>query len=314
MNSNHKHNAIIFCVEKGFLEPQAQLLVESFKRFAADPDTQLFAYSPRKNFLPGQATCDFLKNHGVVHICDNLNVDFLEYPIANKILACRHFEIKFTEYKSVMFVDTDTVFFNPIDFDLFKTEKLYLRPTGHKGPGSSGEFDEKDEYWQRVFSLFDLPLPAAEFKTSIHQVEIRPYFNAGLVWVNGLNGFYQQWEQDFLMLYESKLRPVEYVSKDDNNFRCLDQVALAVTATRYQNQLEILPFTYNVHLPFRPMMKGGGNEMVMNEMVHVHYHKWFQHQDFLAHISTKKDTRTDQYKWLQSKLPLEPLIDDEFKC
>ncbi len=306
---------IIFCVETGLLEQQALLLISSVKRWLAPQTYRLIAYSPRIDQHPSKRTLSEFHKNGVVWVAEEINKDFYSYPIANKVLACNHFVESNAEANKVMFLDTDTVFLNDIDSRIFEADKkVYVRPVDNKGPGSENVNDENDDFWQEVFSLCGVPIPETLVETTVRPVLIRGYFNAGLIWVQGIPGFFQQWLVDFQKILNSELRPFGYRSRDGDDFRCLDQVALAVTASRYSEQLEILPITYNYPVPFRPMMQSRLNHPSLSRLVHVHYHKWFQHPEFLKHISSDKDQLTDQYKWLESRLPLEPLIDDEFKC
>ena len=307
-----KH-AIIFCVEKGLLEQQALLLINSYMKFSYSKNVQLFAFSPRQKFQPDQITLDLFKQYNIIHITESLNSEFLDYPIANKILCCEYFESKYSEFNSVVFIDTDTVFLNAFCFDAYTKKGLYLKPVGHKGPGSNGVHDKNDKFWLNIFALFNLSLPSVSFKTTIKSTLIRGYFNAGLIWSVNLSDFYTQWKKDFLTILDSKIRPPGFISKDGNDFRCLDQVALAVTASRYENELNILPTAYNFHLPFKPIMTKE-NSSDFQDLVHVHYHKWFQHPGFLDHITSDEDKKTEQYLWLKEQLPLKPIIDDPFKC
>lgn len=307
------NHAIIFCVEAGLLERQSRLLINSFKRFSANSNLHLFAFSPRKDYQPSKQTSAFFKKHVVSHIGVDLNTAFLNYPIANKVLACSYFEKSMTEYQSIMFIDTDTVLLNDFGLDAFGENGLYVKPVGHKGPGTEGVNDVNDVYWQKVFSLFNLTAPEVKFHTTIKDIAIRGYFNAGLIWSKNLPGFFQQWEQDFLQLIDAGLTPPSFVSKDQNNFRCLDQVALAVTASRFNEAIKILPAEYNHHIPFRPLMSDKLCPQFKN-LIHIHYHKWFQHPGFLDHITNDAEKQTEQYKWLKERLPLSPEIDGPFKC
>jgi lipopolysaccharide biosynthesis glycosyltransferase len=310
----NKKTALLFCVEKGNLEIQAQLLVNSISKFTGQSKLKLFAISPRVDSIPSFDTNHFFNKNKIFHIKENLNTEFLEYPIANKVLACEYVEKNFPEFDSILFVDTDTVFLNPIEEVLLsKKNKLYLRPVDNKGPGSIGIEDEKDGFWQEVFQMFNLPLPSANITTTVREKTIRPYFNAGFIWAHGLPGFYSQWKQDFIKIVDSGLRPFAYKSRDNTDFRCLDQVALAVTAQRFKENIEVLPQSYNYPIPFRPLMKDRKNHPSFNELIHVHYHKWFQHAGFLDHVTSAEDKLSEQYNWLKKQLPLMPEIFGDFK-
>lgn len=310
--SHTPKTGIIFCNEKGLLEQQSLLLVESLKKFQPLTDITLFSCSPRADFAPSKQTLSQLQEQQVVVIKENLNHSFGEYPIANKMIASAFVEKNF-KLDNLIFVDSDTVFLNPICPQRLKqAPSLQLRPVDNQGPGSTGKDDKNDPFWQQIFALFDLKPPPPTITTTVRTTTIRPYFNAGLVWVNQINGFFQQWLADFTTIANSNLRPSGYQSKDQDNFRCLDQVALAVTAHRHSQQLSILPPTYNYPIPFRPLLNQR-QPTPMQQLIHIHYHKWFQHPNFLDHISTKTDQTTPQYQWLKQKLPLKPTINSAFK-
>ncbi len=306
---------LIFCVESGPLEQQAILLIESAKHWLKPNSYNLIAYSPRKNHYPSAKTLSLIKQHDVVWVSDELNTQLESYPIANKVLACKHFVEMNPKARNIMFLDTDTVFLNEINIDLLVPQRrIYLRPVDNKGPGSESLDDKNDKFWQQVFGLCGVPLPKATIKTTVRPVIIRNYFNAGLIWSQGIPEFFQQWYKDFMTILKSEFRPFAYESRDGNDFRCLDQVALAVTATRYKEELEVLPETYNYPLPFRPLMQLRPGHPNFAELVHVHYHKWFQHSEFIAHVANDKDKLSLQYQWLNHRLPINPLIDGVFKC
>src|SRR5690554_659473 len=221
---NTKTN-IIFCSELGIIENQSLLLIESLKKWRDSRVISIHAYSPRKQNSPTEKTINFFKNHKVNHHTKNLNQTFLDYPIANKLLACADFEKNNRHEERIIFVDTDTIFLNPINAELLTEEPaLYLRPVDNKGPGSESSDDTNDLFWQQVFALFNLPIPKPTLMTTVRPATIRPYYNAGFIWVNKIPGFFQQWYQDFLTIVESELRPFGYKSRDGDDFRCLDQV------------------------------------------------------------------------------------------
>lgn len=305
---------LLFCSELGVIENQSFLLIKSIQKWMIN-FISIHAYSPRKSNTPSAKTRNFYKDNNIINYINNLNTQFADYPIANKLLACAEFETNNPKATNIMFVDTDTVFLNPIDTGLTNNRPaLYLRPVDNKGPGSESKDDPNDLFWRQVFQLFKLPLPVPNLLTTVRPATIRPYYNAGFIWVNNIPGFYQQWLEDFLELVDSGLRPFGYESRDGDDFRCLDQVALAVTASRYQEHIKILPETYNYPIPFRPFMKDRDKHPAFKDLVHIHYHKWFQHPSFLDHVTSDKDKQTEQYRWLKEQLPLQPTIDGPFKC
>jgi lipopolysaccharide biosynthesis glycosyltransferase len=305
---------IMFCVENGQLEVQTELLIKSIEYFLEESEVTLFACSPRKNHIPHDFRTKIF-GLNIIHIDKDLNKKMTEYPIANKVICSNYVENHFPNIQNLIFVDSDTVFLNPLSQNLLApSQKLYLRPVDNKGPGSGGSGGQNDDFWHNIFNLCGVNLPEPSIWTTVRPNLIRNYFNAGLIWVNGIPGFFQQWHDDFISIVNSDLRPFGYKSRDGDDFRCLDQVALAVTATRFQEYVQILPETYNYPIPFRPKMKDRVNHPKFNELVHIHYHKWFQHPGFLDHITTDEEKESEQYLWLQEQLPLQPVIGDQFKC
>lgn len=305
---------ILFCVEQGILEEQAILLAKSINRFLSN-EYKVIAFSPRRSHFISSACKENLESLGVEVYLEDINTEFNHYPIANKLISSLYIETAFPNSSSIMFVDTDTVFLNCFkEFCNNGHKKLMLRPVDNKGPGTEGVDDPNDRFWRAAFEQCRVPLPEPGVETTVRPSLIRNYFNAGFVWANGLNGFFNQWHNDFMTLVDSGLRPFDWQSRDGDDFRCLDQVALAVTATRYQENLKILPQTFNYPIPFKPLMQKREKHPDFDELVHVHYHKWFQHPGFLRHVTTDHDKTTEPYQWLINQLPLKPEIDDEFKC
>jgi hypothetical protein len=305
-------NQLVICVERGILEAQSLLFAKSWARYLK-PVWSCLAVSPRSGHEMSADTADQLRALGVDLLEADINTQFGHYPIANKVLAMAYLEQKHTP-QNLVFADTDTVFLNPIDqLMISRPQGLYLRPVDNKGPGTLGSEDENEVFWQAVFDHFSLPLPAVGLRTTVGNQAIRDYYNAGFIWAQGLPGFYQQWQQDFLSLVNSGLRPAAYISRDGDDFRCLDQVSLAVTASRYQDAVEVLPESYNYPIPFRPRLQKH-RPLPLDALVHVHYHKWFQHPGFLDHVTDHQDRLSQTYQWLRQQTPLEPLIDDDFKC
>jgi len=307
--------SIVFCVESGLLETQARLLVESIMRLPNAKHYQLIAFSPRANSQPSQETITFFKRNHVVHLTEPINQKYQDYPIANKVLACAYVERQIESRHSILFVDTDTVFINDISEDCIKSEGfVYVRPVDNKGPGTLGVGDANDPFWKEVYQLFDLPMSDVSVITTVNNEKIRSYYNAGFIWSHKVVGFYEQWLQDFETLVQSKLRPFGYKSRDNTNFRCLDQVALAVTTSRNQFNTKELSRKYNYPIPFKPKIDQGEHHVDIEELIHVHYHKWFQHAGFLSHVCSEREKQSEVYAWLDSRLPIKPEIVGEFKC
>ena len=124
----------------------------------------------------------------------------------------------------------------------------------------------------------------------------------------------QQWKQDFIKLMDSTIRTSASSSRHQVDYGFIEQMVLSVTSEKISSSTKILPQTYNYPIPFRPLLKNRENHPRFDELVHVHYHKWFQHPEFLDYVTDDEEKKSEQYLWLKEHLPLLPKIDGPFKC
>lgn len=315
--SEAKHKtAILLVVEKGYIEHQAKLLVESIHAFYGGDKSMLdvFTFSPRKNFKPDAATCEFLSPYVTHHFDENLNTQFTEFPLINGHIGASFFEQNFPEYTQVMLLDTDTVFLQDFEFLLQHADSgLYLAPVDNKGVGSLGTQDENHLFWQQLYAFLAIDEPTSKVVTTVGQDRIWPYYNAGFVCAKGIPGFFTQWLANFKSIYASNIRSV-FAGKNGSKSIYLEQVALALTAQQHRGLIIDLPKSINYPIPFHPRLKQRSDAMALSDLVHVHYHRWFQHPGFLTHIATPEEMSTESMQWLAARLPLSPRISDPFKC
>ena len=293
--------SLIFCVEPGVLYSQAVLLAESVNRYTASFFNQMYAFSPRQNHHPNPVEKQKLKQLGLTVIDEPLNTQYLGIPIANKILACSWSEQNLADEQLLM-VDTDTIFLRPPEALTAAGVDVFLRPVDRPGQASLGPGSTHENYWQKAHQLCQIPAPEERVKTGVNLVPIRPYFNAGFV------AYRRQ-----LNLSDSWLQLLDTLRSHDhhpNNPRCLDQVTLAIATTDWSR--EVLPHTYNYPLPLRSRMEDPAmQKLQLDDLVHVHYHRWFQKPGFLDLLNPKL-LPSEPLDWLYTRLPIEPLLDDHF--
>jgi len=293
--------SLIFCVEPGILFNQAVLLCESVEKYTGNFFNQKYAFSPRQQH---QLICEeknILKSLNVRIIDKPLNINYLDYPIANKILACLWAEENLTDDMMVM-VDTDTIFLQPplalntLDGDVF------MRPVDRPGQSSLGPASEYENYWQKAYQLCQKNIPENMIRTGVNHKLIRPYFNAGFVAYKRHLKLAKTWLECLDILRTHDHHP--------NNLRCLDQVALAITTAQFD--ITVLPDTYNYPIPLRSKMHSNTMQTYQwDTLVHVHYHRWFQKTGFFDLLNPLMQSH-DIQNWLLKRLPLEPNIDDTF--
>lgn len=304
--------AILIIIEPGLLERQAELLIKSIRKYLAE-EIDIFTFSPRVDRKPGSYMLSFLNDYVTDHFNTDLNIEYADFPLANGLYASSFFEKEHPEYRNILLTDTDTVFINDFPEIIFENNTVFVSPADNKGVGSEGTHDSEDIFWRQIFEYFEINLPEANMITTVRKNTIRPYHNSGFVLVNEIDGFYQQWFNDFDRLMKSNIRP-NFVGRDGTNFGFFEQLVLSITTQRIINNKRIFPQSLNYPIPFQPYLLNENRSLDFSNLVHIHYHKWFQHPGFLDHVTTDEDKKTEQYRWLKEQLPLQPTIDGPFKC
>lgn len=296
--------AFVMCVEAGYLEAQSVLLARSLRRWGGElADSQILAYSPRAASRVPETTAAELQDLGVKVIVDDLNQADADYPFANKIHACRHAE-QLVDAEVICFLDTDTVFIaEPSALRLAGGADLAVQPVVGKGQGSKGPDDPDDAYWMTSFDLCGVE-PGRFVQTMRDRISIRGYYNAGLVAMRRSAGLADRWATFFRQLRESNhVHP--------RGIENLDQHALAMVAASAEPKVEILDWPYNHALPQRGRFPEPLKSASLDDLVHIHYHRWFNVPDFLGRLDPPLDRNDPRFEWLDAHLPLQPEIEAE---
>jgi len=313
---NNKYDLhLVAVVEKGYLEHQLKLLILSVKQFL-EPflSVKIIAVSPRKNKQPNKKYISFLHQNNVDFIDIPLNKEHDFFPLCNGIYASDFVARTYNHINNLLLVDTDTLFLNPIEDKFLQSKSIYMRAVDNKGIGSTGSKDSNNIFWDEVFEFFKLKPLSNKILTTVSQELIRPYFNSGFIMINKNIDFMQQWKKDFVKLMNSKIRTDPSNSRHLVDYGFIEQMVISVTIEKMSAETNLLPQTYNYPIPFRPKIKNRPNHPKFNELVHVHYHKWFQHPGFLDYVTDDEEKKSEQYLWLKEHLPLLPEIGGDFKC
>src|SRR5439155_114829 len=104
--------AMVFCVEPGWLEPQARLLAASIRQFAGRFATsEIHAVQPRGGAPLSRATDKTFAELGVHHRPGRLNVRHGDIPTLNKAYAIAAIA-ETSRADFLAFLDTDSVVLN----------------------------------------------------------------------------------------------------------------------------------------------------------------------------------------------------------
>ena len=292
--------AFVICVEAGQLEAQGILFARSLRRFGGRfAGCAIHAYAPREGHEPSAPTREELERAGVRVHTEPLNREHSYYPFANKIYAAAHAERTLTE-DVIVFCDSDTVFLaEPAALELAGGIDVAVAPAFHRNKASTGPGDRMEAYWQRVWELAEAPGPPPYVETAERQRRIRGYWNAGILAARRSSGYMSEWLELWLALQAEQHFP-------DGKMMVTDQVAIAAAVARRPDRFVNLGREFNYNIARRLFYKGDMQRADLSQIVHVHYHQWFNRRRLLRDLRPPLDRDTDAYRWLDEQLPLEP--------
>jgi hypothetical protein len=296
--------AFLVCVERGSLEAQTILLVESLRRFGGRyGDAPVHAYRPRAGDPLPEATVERLRDLGAELHEDTLNAEHDYDPMLNRIFVGRHAERTLAD-DVIVFCDSDAVFTGePRGLDIGPELDAAARPVGEVGKGSRGPGDRRDEYWLRMYELAGVE--ARPFmRTGIGRRRIRAYWNAGLVATRRRAGVFDRWHGVLMRLLDAG-----HVPQTKRN-PAIDQLSLAATLSLAPDRTKTLGPAYNYPIQKRALLPPRLRRMDLTDIVHVHYHRWFNLPGFLERVEPPLDRTSEPFRWLAERLPLEPTIDE----
>ena len=177
-----------------------------------------------------------------------------------------------------------------------------VRPVDHKNCGSTGPGSRDDPYWRRLYELCGVKRsPYVETAISGHR--IRAYYNSGLVWVRRHAGVFQRWLEHFLTVTRVGHLPL-------GEIHYADQITLAAALAQLEaHEVRVFDPRYNYSMPKRPLLPPR-LQYPLEDLVHLHYHRWFQRPGFLREIRPAFDPNSEMFQWLEGHLPLQPTIDE----
>jgi hypothetical protein len=291
-------------VARGKLESQSILFAESVREWGgALAGADVYAFTAPED-APSADTIERLRSLGVTDIELRLGSPYRDPPVFNKVFVSAWAERELG-HEVLVFVDSDTVL---LDEPRELTGNDWLaaaKPVGNsRTAGSTGPGDPNEPYWQRVYEL--LGVRSWPFvTTTVDRARIRAYWNTGLVAARRSAGLFAEWEQALVRLFESGCVFRKRV--------LMEQVAWSAVIADIHDRVRVLPDEYNYPLPKRRLLPPGVRELELDDLVHVHYHRWGHLPGFLGELRPPLDQGSDRYRWLEARLPLTPTIDEPFR-
>lgn len=294
--------AFLLCVERGRLETEALLLVESLREFGgAFAQAPVYAFAPRPGFEPDRSTVERLEALGGVTMVSEPLVDrFADIPTFNKVAVSAWAEREL-DHETLVFTDTDCVFLGEPTELAGGDWVAAMRPVDRRIAGSRGK-GKGEPFWRKMYA--ELGVKSEPWvETTVGQMRIRAYWNTGLVAARRSAGLFEAWERALVRLFDA-----EIVQNRWPQF--MDQLSWAGVTADSHDRVLILSHPYNYPLRRRMSLAPEATDLDLTELVHLHYRLWFHLPDALEKVVPPFDPGSDRYRWLAERLPIEPLVDE----
>ncbi|NJO18630.1 MAG: hypothetical protein HC877_23755 [Thioploca sp.] len=263
----------VFVCQQGGLELKSMLLAASLKRYL-HCNYECVAAIPQPATQWGTISTDtltFMESLGVraVPITNRFGKS---YPIGNKF-ACLGID---TPADKLIFLDSDIlcgqefspdmIFPNPSSiFGLAKESVGEMRgifDAPFSAVPEAGLFTRDINQWQKIYDLFDLPLPRWRVTCTETDELMLPYFNAGVIAVQNGLGFAEVWEDC--------CRQIDADTSITSKYPWLDQLALPVAVARLNLTVNVLDTCFNYQVHTTPLPKN------LPFFCHYHVSSWIR--------------------------------------
>jgi hypothetical protein len=293
--------AFLICVERGRLETEAELLVESLRTWGgALSRAPVYAFAPRPGHEPDAGTVGRLADLDVTYVAEPLVDRFAEIPTFNKIFVTAWAEREL-DHETLVFTDTDTVFLGE-PAELAEGDWLAAaRPVDRRIAGSKGK-GKNEPYWRRMYEALGVSgRPFVE--TTVGQVEIRAYWNSGLLAARREAGLFGAWKRAICKLFD-----LGVVYERRPHF--MDQLSWAAVTADVHDRVRVLSDAYNYPLRQRPVLSEAARDLDLDRLVHLHYRLWFHMPEALQKVDPPFEPGGERYRWLAARLPIEPVVEE----
>jgi hypothetical protein len=296
--------AFLIRVARGKLESQSLLFADSVRAWGgALAGAPVYAFTSPED-APSAGTLERLRTLGVTAVELSVDSPYRDPPVMNKVFVSAWAEREL-DHAVLAFVDSDTVFLDQPRELTLDGWLAAAKPVGNsRTAGSTGPGDPNEPYWQLVYDQLGVR-SWPYVTTTVDRARIRAYWNTGLVAARREAGLFQAWEDALVRLFESGCvfkKPV-----------LMEQLAWAGVIADIHDRVLVLPEEYNYPLPKRTLLPPGVRDLELDDLVHVHYHRWGHLPGFLGEVRPPLDTGSERYRWLQERFPLTPTIDGPFR-
>lgn len=222
-----QNTSFVFVVHGGALEAKSALLACSLRQKLLSGNRIVAAcMEPTDLWTEMRPQTRALFDQLEIEMVPVRNLIDESYPHGNKIGSLGQVD------GPAVFLDSDMMMIRP-----FILHQSLLNCDAALKPADIDTFTRGGGSWNAVYKLFGLPLPAKTMTATSTGEKMRPYFNAGFIWVRNGAEFTKAWVET--------ARAIDLEPSINNKRPWLDQVALPVTFDRLGWQVNEVPVVLN---------------------------------------------------------------------
>lgn len=267
-----KKMEFVLCIDKGYFERQAKLLISSIRKIGnRHKNAPIYCYQPRKRYKISKSTKKFLEEHEVEFIDLELNKKFKYFIFANKNVVCAHREEN-SNSDVIFYLDCDTILLNdPECLSELEKGEVIIRAEDAKGIGTTVNFDDHfSAHWKMLYRELNVKQIRSVYSIMDH-IEMLAHYNAGQIVTARENGLFSQWNENMTRLLTDK--------KIERDILMLcDQTILSATVSQMELAVKSpdIRFNFPVNLfAFDEIKNPMYHQVDFQNLITLHYHKVF---------------------------------------
>jgi hypothetical protein len=273
-------------------ELDSPMLANSIRTFAGKySDYPIWVLIPKSKDVLSAEVEEMLLSLDVRLIPCEIDDAILEFPFAGKVFASARAEALAEGQTNILvWMDADSIVINEPN-QLLLEEGIHLgyRPVDHTLIGSRYDLP-LDRFWTLIYEHCGVPKDAPfPMMTSVDQLVLRPYFNAGMSVVRPKHGLLQSWRDNFARLYHQSIFDAFY-NQDILYKIFIHQAVLAGTilSTMQQGELHEFPHTVNYPLHMHTDYPARRKAALMNDLITCRHEAVFDDPGWQSKIQIKE--------------------------
>lgn len=271
------------------------------KSLLVDDKVKVLVLVPEKEVTTIEILIERLASDRLQVIPFELPKELEKFPFADKVFASAKAE---SMTKGILlWMDVDSIFFvEPSKLILEEDKLIGYRPVDKKLIGSDYN-KEISSFWSMIYKYFNLEDQFDPMTTSVDNVLIRPYINAGFLMVRCELGIFKLWVKYFLDLVYSK-DIIPYYSESVLYKIFIHQAVLTGVILSRINQDDLQLLSSNVNYPIHLHNEHPLSDSIKSsrDLISCRYDTYFNHPtekqlfEFCGEVKKYIDENKDELK------------------